>query len=219
VDNVSQTRLVSRRKVTSMIDDSRTLADEQRSFIARVLAQTSWSATELARRAALDHSTLSRFIAGGREGHALRHSTIRKIENASGVSFDAQGFSESEARLLLPTETGPLSPIIRAAINGKANTDAWVLTSRALENIGYRFEDTLVVELGLAPAPQDIVCAQIYDWQHGRSETVFRIFQPPYLLAACNDPVLMRPLLVDETVVSIKGVVVLQLRGRTAKIA
>jgi transcriptional regulator with XRE-family HTH domain len=215
VANVSHTDRSWARIVTDMADDSSTLANEQRAYIERVLTRTSWTATELARRAALDHSTLSRFIAGGREGHALRHSTIRKIENASGIAFDAQGFSESEASPVIMSEAGALAPVIRSAISGRDNTDAWVLNSRALENLGYRAGDTLIVELGLQPSAQDIVCAQIYDWQNGRSETVFRLFQPPYLLAASNDSSLMRPLLVDETAVSIKGVVILQLRPRT----
>jgi transcriptional regulator with XRE-family HTH domain len=216
VANVSHTDRFLPRIVTVMADDSSALTTEQRAYIERVLTRTLWTATELARRAALDHSTLSRFIAGGREGHALRHSTIRKIENASGIAFDAQGFSESEASPVIIAEAGVLAPLIQAAILGRENTDAWLLNSRALENLGYRVGDTLIVELGLQPVPQDIVCAQVYDWQNGRSETLFRLFQPPYLLAASNDASLMRPLLVDESAVSIKGVVTLQLRPRGA---
>jgi transcriptional regulator with XRE-family HTH domain len=198
---------------------------DQRSFIERVLQRTGWTITELARRAQLDHSTLSRFLGGGRDGHALRHSTVRKIEQASGIGFlatgkgqgilaSADGFSESEATPIQASAGNALPELIQAALRGRGAADPWLLKSKALENVGYKPGDTLIVELGLVPQPNDIVCAQIYDWQRGGGETVFRIYQPPYLLAACNDPALMRPHLVDDSAVIIKGVVTLQFRER-----
>lgn len=199
---------------------------DQRDFLQRVLQRSGWTATELARKAKLDHSTLSRFLAGGREGHALRHSTIRKIEIASGLAFlgavapDAgrarplEGFGESEATPITLAEIA--DPLLAAAVNGRNSADPWLLRSRALENLGYRPGDTLIVELGVKPQPGDIVCAQIYDWQKGGAETVFRSFQPPYLVAQTGDERLLRPMLVDDTNVVIKGVVTLSFRHRKA---
>ncbi|MGH6907913.1 MAG: hypothetical protein ACREDX_08660, partial [Aestuariivirga sp.] len=92
--------------------------------------------------------------------------------------------------------------------------DAWTLNSRALEGAGYRPGDILLVALDETPAAGDVVCAQIYDWVKAKAETVFRIFQPPYLVAATSDPQLMRPHLVDDAAVAIKGVVLQSLRGR-----
>ena len=43
---------------------------------------------------------------------------------------------------------------------------------------------------------------------------MFRIFQPPYLLAASSDPTLMRPLVLDGETVEIKGVVINSIRDR-----
>jgi transcriptional regulator with XRE-family HTH domain len=203
---------------------------EQRDFIERVLSRTGWTPTELARRAKLDHSTLSRFMAGNREGHALRHSTIRKIEVASGLNFaghaaspasiklpqqkTTHGFAESEATPISTSEPSGLSAFVKAALQGHNDADPWLLRSRALEGLGYRPGDVLIVKLGAIPRAGDVVCAQIYDWGKGGAETVFRLFQPPYLVAQSNDHSLLTPKLVDNSSVVIKGVVILQFRTR-----
>jgi len=195
--------------------------DDQRAYLASVMERTGWNQTELAQRAGLDPSTLSRFLNGGREGHALRQATIRKIAAASGLSASgevmapaAQGFAENEASPLEVGERSPLNAIIAALGQGRLNIDPWTLQSRALESAGYRPGDVLLVALDEIPALGDVVCAQIYDWTKGRAETVFRIFQPPYLIAATSDSRLMRPHLVDDGAVTIKGVVLHSMRGR-----
>ena len=202
--------------------------DGQRTYLHTVMERTGWTQTELAQRAGLDPSTLSRFLGGGREGHALRPSTIRKIEAVSGLvcSEDGtnltetqpadQGFAEAEAQPVLVPAQSPLHGVIAALAQGRANIDPWTLHSRALEGAGYRPGDILLVALDATPAAGDVVCAQIYDWMKGRAETVFRIFQPPYLVAVTGDPQLMRPHLVDDGAVVIKGVVLHSLRGRGA---
>lgn len=202
------------------------LEDDHRAFIVRIMGLTGWTQTELAQRAGLDPSTLSRFLSGSRSGHALRGSTIRKLEAISGLSFGpkhdatakdsgATGFAEPEAVPLSMTEANPLRQAIAALSRGKNNVDPWTLKSRALEGAGYRPGDILLVALGETPIQGDLVCAQIYDWTKGRAETVFRLFQPPYLVAATTDTTLMRPFVVDDGAVSIKGVVLHTLRERT----
>jgi transcriptional regulator with XRE-family HTH domain len=200
-----------------------TQEDEQRAYLTRVMKRTGWNQTELAQRAGLDPSTLSRFLSGGREGHALRQATIRKIEAASGLAASGEiheampsGFAENEASPYEVTAHSPIHAVIAALSHGRLNIDPWTLQSRALEGAGYRPGDILLVALGETPATGDVVCAQIYDWTKGRAETVFRIFQPPYLIAATGDPQFMRPHLVDDGAVTIKGVVLHSLRGRAS---
>jgi transcriptional regulator with XRE-family HTH domain len=203
------------------------LEDDHRAFIVRIMDLTGWTQTELAQRAGLDPSTLSRFLSGSRSGHALRASTIRKLEAISGLSFGpkhdqtaddsgAAGFAEPEAVPLSMAEANPLRQAIEALSRGKNNNiDPWTLRSRALEGAGYRPGDILLVALGETPIQGDVVCAQIYDWTKGRAETVFRLFQPPFLVAATTDTNLMRPFVVDDGAVSIKGIVIHTLRERT----
>jgi hypothetical protein len=58
------------------------------------------------------------------------------------------------------------------------------------------------------------VCAQLYRWSEGRADTVFRLYEPPYLVAMTRDAELRKPALVDNDRVIIKGVVILTLRPR-----
>lgn len=187
------------------------------------MQRTGWSQSELAARAGLDPSTLSRFLTGQREGHALRPTSIRKIEAVSGLAMDAGqpdtgpdgGLAEAEATPLAVEERSPLAAIIAALTEGRRNIDPWTLNSRALELSGYRTGDTLLVALGETPLSGDIVCAQLYDWARGKAETVFRIFQPPYLVASTTDTALLRPHAVDGQQVQIKGVVIHSVRSRS----
>ncbi len=193
---------------------------DHRAYLLRVMTATGLTQTQLAHRAGLDPSTLSRFLSEERQGHTLRASTIRKIETTTGipVSKDSAppqpGFAESEAAPLRPGDAGPLQRIIAILSAEGANIDPWTLNSPALEGAGYRRGDVLLVALGEKPAPGDIVCAQIYDWAKSRAETVFRMYQPPYLIAATSDPAYLRPHLVDDGKVVIKGVVVHSIRSR-----
>lgn len=193
---------------------------DHRAFLLRVMATTGLTQTQLAHRAGLDPSTLSRFLSEERQGHTLRPSTLRKIEMTTGIRVDGDpapsqpGFAESEAAPLAIGDTSPLQRIITLLASEGTNVDPWTLHSPALEGAGYRRGDILLVALGVAPAAGDIVCAQIYDWAKGRAETVFRMFQPPYLVSATSDPAYLRPHLVEDGKVVIKGVVVHTIRSR-----
>lgn len=195
----------------------------QRAYVNHVLQRTGWTQSELAARAGLDPSTLSRFLSGTREGHALRPRSLNKIETVSGIGFDSgdateaapqQGFGESEATPLLVEAQSTMALVIQSLSRQQPNIDPWILRSRALEGAGYRPGDVLMVALGETPLSGDVVCAQVYDWSSGGAETVFRIFEPPYLVAASSDPKYLRPHVVDDAKVHIKGVVIHAVRGR-----
>ncbi len=195
---------------------------DQRHYIQTVMQRTGWTQSELALRAGLDPSTLSRFLTGDREGHALRASTMKKIEAVSGIGFGiaapatpvAEGFAAPEAEPIRLEASSPLDAVVAALTRGRNNVDPWTLRSRALEGAGYRPGDILLVALDETPLAGDVVCAQLYDWASNRAETVFRIFQPPYLVAASPDPGLMRPHVVDDGAVQIRGVVINTIRNR-----
>jgi transcriptional regulator with XRE-family HTH domain len=194
-------------------------AEDQFKFIETVLAKTGWSQTDLANRAGLDPSTLSRFLTKGRDGHALRPSSIRRISNASSIAFGsfepAAGLSESEAEPYDFAIEDERALAIKALIGNSGTVNAWRLHTHALENLGYRPGDVLFVGLGETPFAGDIVCAQIYDWVKGQAETVFRLYQPPALIGASNDPLLLKPYLLGDNAVVVKGVVLHTLRSRS----
>ena len=197
---------------------------DQRQYIEDILTRTGWTQTELAKRAGLDPSTLSRFLVRPDSSHALRPSTLKRIAQVSGIPFDdkkpndaatSHGFAESEARLLSEPLSTAVARAIAALGGGEPGTDSWVLHSRALELAGCRPNDILIVRLGETPLRGDIVCAQIYDWANHKAETVFRLFQPPYLVAASAEPALLAPIAIDGDKATIKGVVLHVLRTRS----
>jgi transcriptional regulator with XRE-family HTH domain len=193
---------------------------DQHVFIESVLARTGWSQSDLAHRAGLDPSTLSRFLSKGRDGHALRANTIQRIANASGIAFgesqlsESGGMAEGEAEPYDYTEHDGRSAAIRALCGNRANVDAWTLNSRAIEGAGYKPGDILLVGLSETPLAGDVVCAQVYDFAKDRAETIFRLYQPPALIGATSDPTLLKPYLISDSSVAIKGVVLHTLRSR-----
>ena len=206
-------------KTSQMPDDRLATKAEQLDYIHRLLAQTGWSATVLAKRAGLDPSTLSRFLSNQREDHALRPSSIARLNEISGVvppKAETGGFAETEASLIELPQGSDIEATVNILRSRHANVDAWTLNSRALELAGYRQGDILIVGLSALPFLGDIVCAQVYDWTNNRAETIFRIFQPPFLSAATTDAKLMKPYFTDDGSTAIKGVVLHTLRPRSS---
>ncbi len=195
---------------------------DQRSYIRDVLSRTGLNQTELAKRAGLDPSTLSRFLSS-QGGTTLRSTTISRIEQVTGLPFgDASksasrtlpGLAESEALPLGAGASDLVTLMLEHLRTNHGSIDAWTLQSRALELGGYRPGDTLFVKLGANPLKGDVVCAQIYDWTAARTQTVFRIFDPPYLISATSDPALFAPFRLDDDRVAVKGVVLHSLRTK-----
>jgi len=195
---------------------------DQHSYIRDVLRRTGLNQTELAKRAGLDPSTLSRFLSSP-TSPTLRATTIRRIEQASGVVFGAggaatddstPGLSESEALPLAAGASDLVTLMLTHLRSANGSVDAWTLRSRALELGGFRPGDILFVKLGAPALKGDVVCAQVYDWTAARTETVFRIFDPPYLISATADPRLFAPFRLDDERIAVKGVVLHSLRNK-----
>ncbi len=200
--------------------------DQQRAWLNAVLARTGLNATQLASKSGLAITTLTRFLNNPQHSSALSMRTISAIERETGIRYGENGppagFRETEAEPFTPGEQDPVAAVVdhlRTIANGM---DPWVMKSRALESAGIQPGDILLVNLNRQPAAGDIVCAQVYDWTRGKAETVFRIWEPPYLVAATMEPKLRRPMIVDNEHILIKGVMEFSMRprlGRTAAAA
>lgn len=203
--------------------------DEIVAWLERAVAQTGDTPSGLARRAGLATTTLTRFLNdAGSPMLSLR--SIAKIAHVAGVppiglSIEMAGaqseLREPEAVQYRSNEPQSLvANALKALIGGRASASPWVLKSRALDAIGYMPNDILIVDLNVAAAPGDIVCAQAYNWTSGVAETMFRLFEAPYLVGATADPTpnasARRPLLVDNDRVIIKGAVIAALRANPA---
>jgi transcriptional regulator with XRE-family HTH domain len=189
------------------------------SWLQAIMAHKRWSQTDLARNAGIDPSTLSRFFREVNPGAMLQSHTVEKIAAISDIPpfqtmppVRPRGFAETEAApYQAETVDDMLARAVQAAKAGKNGVDAWVLKSRAIELAGYLPGDILIVDLNAEPVEGDVVCAQFYDRQ-GRAETVFRIYEPPFLVAVSTDTRLFKPLLVEADRVVVRGVMRVSLR-------
>lgn len=196
------------------------LRQKQVDWIDAHLAMRGWTLTELSRRARVASTTLTRWRAeeGEDKGHVLSSRTVAAIERVLGArayempTADGRAFAESEAEPYR-AESGTAAEAAVAAITGGRNAvDPWILRTRSLDLRGYLPGDVVIVDLNARPGAGDVVCAQVYDWQRGRAETVFRIYEPPVLVAASTDAAQARPYVIDDQTVMVRGVVTGSLR-------
>lgn len=191
-------------------------------WIDFILQSRKWSRNRLSREAGINPSTLTKFY-NGRDGTGLLQSyTIERIEKASGIpAFETslptvqRGLSEDESSRYEAEPASFVPPAVDALRGNRNGVDPWILRSRGLEAAGYLPGDILIVDLNATPRSGDVVCAQVYD-RAGKAETVMRVYEHPFLVAATFDPSLFKPLLVDNDRVVVRGVVVASFRERRA---
>jgi hypothetical protein len=194
--------------------------EEQRAWLESVIAQTGIAATTLASRAGLAPTTLTRFLNNPTHSSALSARTLAAVEKVTGLRFGglapSRSLREPEAQPYDPAAAPPeLAERLQRLVGAANGLTLWTLRGRALETIGYLPGDILLVDLNAPPRRGDVVCAQVYDFETMRAETIFRLYEPPYLVAASADRRLITPRLVDENV-GLKGPVLFSFRGRAA---
>lgn len=197
-----------------------------REWLLKVADETGKSLSKIAAEAGLTVSTVTRAAYKPEHPHVLSTSSIAKISKLTGIAppSDLLGaLAGSPGRELAEHEAAPYvfakqeseaDAAVRSFIAGRSGIDAWVLRSRALDLAGYLPGDVVFVDLKAKPRAGDVVCAQIYDFDRGKAETIWRIYEPPYLVAASTDTTLRRPERDDAA--AIKGVIIGLLRQRVA---
>lgn len=198
--------------------------DDQRAWLEELLKKLGITATELARQANLNPSTLTRFLQpNGRDGHMLSARTVQKIRDVTQHMLRDRragpglaGFAEDPPRLVdniaeLPAELARAIAAMRAAGNA---IDAWEIRSDALSGLRIHRGDVLMVDMNATAQAGDIVCVQKYDWNRQTAETVFRLFEPPYLLTGQITGPARRPDVADNQTTVIRGVVIARLSPR-----
>lgn len=145
---------------------------DQRKWLQDILDRTGLTVTEVARRAGLDPSTLTRFMNVERDGHMLSARTVRKIEQSVGSTAPAvTGFQEEATPYI--ADAAPVSAIRSAVLaikGGRNGIDPWIINGSDLEGINLFRGDILMVDLGAEPVSGDVVCVQMYDWGERPSE-------------------------------------------------
>ncbi|MEO1797731.1 MAG: helix-turn-helix domain-containing protein [Pseudomonadota bacterium] len=123
-----------------------------------------------------------------------------------------RGFSESEAMPYSPkpSEAQHFKSVAAALGGDRPGIDVWQIKGGSLALRGFIPGDLVLVDSRrpeLAKAG-DAVVAQVYERHQGNAKTVFRLFEPPFLLSV--DPMMSdaKPLIVDRENVVIRGRVV-----------
>lgn len=188
-----------------------------------------WSGSDLAKRISVVPSTINRFLNDPDAKHSLSPKTLKAIEKATGFAplaypsnARARASAEAEAVFLSDNDTISDLAIDEAMRNMRRMQPGirfWKLQSRALEAVGFLPGDVLAVDISETPRAGDIVCADVDLILPGRIDTIFRVFDPPYLVAATGSLPLLKPMIVDERHVIVRGVVVNMFRATGRKSA
>jgi len=188
-----------------------------RQFIRRVLTAKKWTPNRLGREAKVSPSTVHRALNDDR--FVTGNTVLDKIAKAAGIEWSSASapmgqpgqFGEAEAT---PYTSEAEIPAELLPADGEA---VWRLNTRAIELAGYLPGDLVLVRQGVDAVNGDLVCAQVYNFQQDTAETVWRIYDAPYLVARTMDPsVSTKPLTVDGERVIIWGVVIRCLRVRSS---
>lgn len=143
--------------------------------------------------------------------------TLQKIAAAAGLrvmEYPSRPSGLAEAEAVPFVFDGSADAIaqnvdraVRELCRGRNGRDPWVIRGYALELSGFLPGDIVIVDMNISPQPKDVVCAQVFDWSGRKAETVFRIYDPPFLLTNSIRFGPQKPLLVDDDRVMVRGVV------------
>lgn len=189
-----------------------------RDYVRQVVERSKKPPTRIAKDIGIAPSTLTRLLNEPEGGTATLHArTLRKLQEYSGIAPSfwhdpesapaARGLREDAVPYDVKHADAALAAALKSLIGARKAADPWTIKTRSLECVGFMPGDVVLVDLGLRPESGDAVCAQVYDWRRGTAETVMRLYEPPYLVAASLDESLRRPFVVDDDQVIIKGVV------------
>lgn len=190
---------------------------DSKEWIRAVAAYMNLSLSDLALKSNLAASTITRYMNDGTGRLTVTDRTLDAIAAYAGVPKHVMpgqrsipGLGESEA---VPYRAGTADPQpawVEAAIaahRGNRNgVEPWIVKNHALDLMGIMPGDILMIDQNRRPRAGDIVCAQLTDLATGRTETVMRRFDPPFIVTHSAKMGPTRPEAVDDERVIIMGV-------------
>lgn len=205
--------------------DARRIAERHTEWLRQAVQHSGLAPTTFAKACGLTATTVTRRLkAGAVPEQALNAATIAKISAFTGLPGPdgamPPGMAEPDAVPYVAGEEAQdrETAAVKALVGGREGVDAWVIRTRAVESAGLVPGDIALIDLTAAPKAGEIVVAQIYD-RTGSAQTVFRVYDPPYLTAASSDPAFRKPFTVDNNLVVILGVLDARLKTRHAEAA
>lgn len=195
------------------------LAEAQRAFLDDAVRHSGLSLTQIARSGKLNPSTLTRFRNATTHTGLLSTATLAAVAELTGIPVPAgipaapagtraRGLREPEAEPYFASEGSRMAALVAAITGNATHLVPWEMRSNALELEHILAGDVVILDMNAEPRAGDIVCAQIYDWANpANTQTVWRVYEAPFLLSASADRNQRKPRLVDGENVAIKGVV------------
>jgi len=206
-------------KIVNRTEAKRGIQARQRAWLLEVVDRTKLKPSQLATGAGVSDSTITRLLNNKDYSGTLAPETVERIKETYKVPGPEEYASRGRAMLIGLSEAarfeprkekGELAAIVTAILRGRPNFEAWRLKTQAMEDGGYLPGDIVFVERAAGEVlarPQDAVCAEVLDYQHGSAETVWRVYDPPFLVAAAHERTAYKPILVDGDRVKIVGVI------------
>lgn len=190
--------------------------------------RTKLALTKLATEAGLSHVALTRLRKPGYDG-VLSVTTIQKLTSHTGLpgpdqfevtaapSVTYQPGMREETEAFDTSIDDPVAKAVRALIGSRNSAHAWTMKNEALEQVGVKAGDVLIIDQAVRPRPGDVVCAQVSDRPGGtRTETVMRVYLPGWIVPASANPVSWAPAPIIEGQVVLMGTMTEKITRRAA---
>lgn len=175
------------------------------------------SVSELASKSGVAPSTLTRYLNDASGKLTVTDRTLDAITAFSGVPKHVMpgarrppGMGEPDAvpwsREEAIGQPAWVNAAVEAARQKRNGVEPWVMKGRALDLLGVLPGDILIIDQNRLAKSGDVVCVQITDFATGGTETVMRLYDPPYVVAHSAKLGPIRPELVDDDRVVVMGV-------------
>jgi transcriptional regulator with XRE-family HTH domain len=187
-------------------------------WIRAVARHLNLSLSDLALRSGLAASTVTRYVNDGSGTIGITKRTLDAISSFAGVPQHVlpgerrlPGMAEPEAVPFDQAETPQPEWVQRAVESFREGSNSvvpWLMKGWALDMAGVLPGDIMLIDLNARPKAGDVVCAQITDWATGAAETIFRRFDPPFIVAHSAKLGPQKPEIVDDDRVAVRGVMI-----------
>lgn len=191
---------------------------ETKDWIKAVASHMGLSPSQLALNSRMAASTLTRWLNDKSNTVGISQSSLEKVASYSGFRPGQypgrlRGNSLAEPDTLpLEQDNAPHPEWVKAAVAsakaGKNGIEAWVMKGAALDGMGILPGDVVIVDHNRRPKAGDVVIAQILDYSTDTTETVMRLWQPPFIMMHSIRLGPQRPEHVDEERITIHGTMI-----------